>query len=205
MGVNLYIYIPFGKGERGNEGKSAYEVAFELDNNIGAESVWLESLNGDDGVPFSVDESGDFTGRDTYNGESKGYSYLDAENGNLYIKLSISSGDWSSAIPFGKGEHGDEGKSAYEVAFEIDNNIGDEATWLESLKGNDGISSIPLGISVPYTLQGDYNMYFDSSGLGINTILGWALCNGGNETIDLRCMFIREWGGELNLVAGTTQ
>ena len=43
-----------------------------------------------------------------YDAESKGFAFLDMENGNMYFKLSDTAGDWSEGIPF-RGEKGDTG------------------------------------------------------------------------------------------------
>lgn len=44
-----------GGGGTGADGKSAYEIAFELDSNIGTESEWLASLQGQDGADGNTD------------------------------------------------------------------------------------------------------------------------------------------------------
>jgi hypothetical protein len=58
------------------------------------------------GPAFSVDESGLLSAKSAYDTEAAGFSYLATDTGNLYIKNSATSGDWSAAIPF-KGDKGD--------------------------------------------------------------------------------------------------
>lgn len=67
---------------------------------------------GDRGDPFTVDITGTMAERTTYDNEAKGFSFLDLDAGNLYIKKSATVADWSNAIPFGKGEKGDPGDPA---------------------------------------------------------------------------------------------
>lgn len=62
---------------------------------------------GDRGDAFAVNAQGDLAGRDAYDAEPVGFSYLDVENGNLYFRVAPSG--WSTPIPFGKGEKGDKG------------------------------------------------------------------------------------------------
>ena len=68
-----------------------------------------EGIQGPRGESFSVDDQGTLNERDNFDLQPKGYSYLDVENGNLYIKRSSVHKDWSPPIPFGKGEKGETG------------------------------------------------------------------------------------------------
>ena len=61
---------------------------------------------GSQGASFDVDASGTLAARDAHDGAAAGFAYLDTESGNLYVKNSATSGDWSDPIPFGKGEPG---------------------------------------------------------------------------------------------------
>ena len=63
---------------------------------------------GDDGESFSVDATGTLSERSQYDAESAGFSFLATDEGNLYIKNSDTSGDWSDAIPF-QGPAGEDG------------------------------------------------------------------------------------------------
>lgn len=95
--------------------------------NVGTEQDFITSLKGADGQQgiqgiqgpvgpqgargdsFNVDAQGNLAGLVTHDDQPEGFAYLDTENGNLYIKASNASGDWSFPIPFGKGEKGDKG------------------------------------------------------------------------------------------------
>lgn len=62
---------------------------------------------GERGESFTVDATGVFADRSTYDAEPAGYSFLATDTGSLYIREGASG--WSSAIPFGKGDKGDTG------------------------------------------------------------------------------------------------
>jgi hypothetical protein len=61
---------------------------------------------GDRGAAFKIDATGTLAERTQYDAETKDFAYLATDNGNVYIKASDTSGDWSDPIPF-KGEKGD--------------------------------------------------------------------------------------------------
>lgn len=66
------------------------------------------------GDAFHFDAMGTLAGRDSYNDEAMGFAYLDTENGNIYIKNSDTSADWTDPIPF-RGEAGADGVSITSV------------------------------------------------------------------------------------------
>lgn len=66
-----------------------------------------QGVKGDRGEAFKVDAQGTLAGRDGYDDQPAGFSYLDVGNGNLYFRVGPSG--WSGAIPFGKGDKGDPG------------------------------------------------------------------------------------------------
>jgi len=72
---------------------------------------------GERGAAFNVDATGLFSDRSSYDGQSKGYSFLATDTGELYIKQSDSSGDWNEGIPFGKGDKGDTGNGIVNISF----------------------------------------------------------------------------------------
>ena len=63
---------------------------------------------GERGAAFTIDATGTLEQRSQYDDATKDFSYLATDNGNVYIKQSDASGDWSDAIPF-KGDKGDTG------------------------------------------------------------------------------------------------
>ena len=74
---------------------------------------------GPKGDNFAVNATGLFSERQQYDAEVKGFSFLATDQGNLYIKNSDTSGDWSEPIPFQgpqgeKGEKGDTGPAGPE-------------------------------------------------------------------------------------------
>lgn len=72
----------------------------------GSSGAWSDAQNvpfgpsGPRGYNFDPDASGTLAGRDAHDAEAANFSYLDTGAGNIYIKLSATSGDWSTAIPF---------------------------------------------------------------------------------------------------------
>ena len=66
-------------------------------------------VKGEDGLNFTPDARGLAVEKSNYDSESKGFAFLDMESGNMYFKLSDTSGDWSNAVPF-RGEKGEKGE-----------------------------------------------------------------------------------------------
>lgn len=66
------------------------------------------NIKGDKGDNFTVNATGLLSERSQYDAEEKGFSFLATDDGNLYIKNSDTSGDWSGPIPF-QGPKGDDG------------------------------------------------------------------------------------------------
>ena len=75
----------------------------------GTDVLTIEGPMGPVGPSFSADYKGLESERATFAGQPKGFSFLAIDTGLLYFKESATSGDWSSAYPFGKGEKGDQG------------------------------------------------------------------------------------------------
>ena len=65
-------------------------------------------IKGDNGWNFDPDARGLLSEKSAYDSEIKGFAFLDMETGNMYFKLSDTSGDWSDAIPF-RGPKGEDG------------------------------------------------------------------------------------------------
>lgn len=66
-----------------------------------------QGVKGDQGDSFTVDAVGGTADRYLYDGEPVGFSFLDTDAGELYIRIAPSG--WSNGIPFGKGGQGDPG------------------------------------------------------------------------------------------------
>ena len=68
---------------------------------------------GEKGDNFTVNATGLLAERSQYDAEAKGFSFLANDTGNLYIKNSDTSGDWSEPIPFRgpQGPKGDTGET----------------------------------------------------------------------------------------------
>ena len=72
----------------GNEqGISAYQVAVSHGFS-GTELQWLASLRGTDGKSFEVNSTGSLADRSNYDNRLPGFSFLDTDAGNLYIRQS---------------------------------------------------------------------------------------------------------------------
>lgn len=66
----------------------------------------IQGVKGDVGSSFDADAKDVFANRALYNLQPKGFSFLAIDTGNLYFKLSATSGDWSPAFVYGKGDTG---------------------------------------------------------------------------------------------------
>ena len=75
----------------------------------------VQGDKGDTGTSFTVDQVGLEAARSSHDLEPSGYAYLSTDHvnsigtGSLFIKLSATPGDWSTAIPFGVGPEGPQG------------------------------------------------------------------------------------------------
>jgi hypothetical protein len=89
--------IPGEKGDTGEKGEKG--------------DTGPQGPQGERGAAFRIDATGLLSERSGYDAEAKDFSFLATDDGNVYIKQSDSSGDWSNAIPFkgDKGEKGDKG------------------------------------------------------------------------------------------------
>ncbi len=121
-GTNLNIKAEGKDGEAGNNGKSAYEIAYALDNTIGTEEQWIASLKAKDGKD----------GREVL---------LNVSATHIQWKYSGEEA-WEDLIAIEslkglKGDPGSDGKSAYQIAKD-EGFDGTEAEWLASLKGEKG-------------------------------------------------------------------
>lgn len=65
----------------------------------------IQGKQGERGEAFKIDAAGTLAERSQYDTEAKNFSFLATDTGNVYIKASDTSGDWSDPIPF-KGDPG---------------------------------------------------------------------------------------------------
>ncbi len=130
-----------GGGGKGNDGKSAYEIAVE-NGFTGTAAEWLESLVGSPGDPgksaYEIAVENGFTGTAAEWLESLVGSPGDP--GKSAYEIAVANGftgtsaEWLESL---KGQPGDAGKSAYEIAV-ANGFVGTEEEWLASLKGAPG-------------------------------------------------------------------
>ena len=127
-------------GANGADGDSAYQIA--VDNGfLGTEEEWLESLVGDEG-PAGADGHGlNFQGEVADEASlpgtaNEGDAYKTTDTGHIWVYTE--NGDW---LDLGnvEGTPGADGASAYEIAV-ANGFVGDEAAWLESLVGDEGVT-----------------------------------------------------------------
>ena len=178
--------IPAGsqKGDKGDPGKSAYEIAV-ANGYVGTEQEWIASLKGDKGDPGTPGTNGKdgvngTNGKDGINGKDgkDGINGKDGKDGapatisvgSVKIKgqtLSITNSGTSSAAVFdfvfpentGSGANG---KSAYEIA-EDNGFTGTEQEWLASLKGGNGVDGkSAYDIAVKNGFSGSESDWLDS-------------------------------------------
>ena len=94
------------KGDKGDKGEQGEQ---------GIQGVQGE--RGETGAAFQVDATGPLADLALYDDEAENFGFLDLDSGNVYLKLSATSADWSEPIPFRgpqglrgeKGEKGDKG------------------------------------------------------------------------------------------------
>jgi hypothetical protein len=65
-----------------------------------------QGVKGDKGDAFQVNAVGLLASRSLYDTQIAGFSFLAIDDAEIYFKLSGTSGDWSVAAPFGKGDTG---------------------------------------------------------------------------------------------------
>ncbi|WP_273794599.1 hypothetical protein [Brucella intermedia] len=114
------------RGEQGPQGRPGDETSLRnngthIQYRIGA-GPWFDLIDisdllgpqgdrgekGDPGEPFKIGASGTIADRDQYDAEEEGFTFLDEVNSRLYLRRSTP-GEWSAAIPFGRGEQGEKG------------------------------------------------------------------------------------------------
>lgn len=98
------------KGPKGDQGPQGQRGIQGIQGTQGIQGIQgIQGPQGDKGDSYSPGAIGPASGRVDYDGEPKGFSYLDIDNGFLYFKRSSTSGDWSAAIEFAQGPQGIQG------------------------------------------------------------------------------------------------
>ena len=96
------VSVPYGYPAKatvmasGPDTAKVFDIQFEIP----------QGEQGKRGEAFKFDATGTLAERTQYDAETKDFAYLATDNGNVYIKQSDTSGDWSDPIPF-KGDKGD--------------------------------------------------------------------------------------------------
>lgn len=104
------------RGEKGDQGDIGPVGPQGAKGNTGAKGPQGEigpagpqGEQGERGEAFKIDAAGSFEERLLYDDAVETFSYMDTGSGNLYVKLSDATGDWSEAIPF-RGPQGLQGE-----------------------------------------------------------------------------------------------
>jgi len=128
--------------------------AYNKDLVWGIPKINLKGVKGDTGdtgatgEKFTVDVVDIFANRSVYDGEAGGFNFLAYDTSDLYIKNSATSGDWSPAIPFGKGDKG--------------------ATW----HNGSGVPASGLGATEDYYINNDNKDYYEKTNTATWVLIG---------------------------------
>jgi Collagen triple helix repeat (20 copies) len=113
-GVDAYVYTAYASSSAGADWNLTpsdtlkYRAEIHSDTTLtpveadfsGADWIKYLGNDGTDGTNFTVDAVGLLSTKSTYDAEVEDFAFLASDTGDLYIKLSDTSGDWSAAIPF---------------------------------------------------------------------------------------------------------
>ncbi|MFA6716771.1 MAG: hypothetical protein WCS27_15425, partial [Victivallaceae bacterium] len=105
------------QGEQGVQGEKGDTGDRGLPGDTGAQGEQGEQGEkgdtGEKGDGVDIDMAGTLDNKSVYDDAERGFTYLDTDNNNLYVKLSDDFGDWSDPAPGGiqgiQGEKGDKG------------------------------------------------------------------------------------------------
>lgn len=110
-GASSYTYIAYADDNSGTGFTTTFDEAKDYiairTSAIAISPVVVSTFNGlwkqykgEQGDAFEIDAQGPLVDRDTYDAEAKGFTFLDHDGGDVYIKKSSFSGDWSDPFPF---------------------------------------------------------------------------------------------------------
>lgn len=129
-----YTDLRGASGEQGIQGDRGLQGLRGIQGDKGERGE--QGIQGERGVrgeSFTVNAQGTLAERSGYDGEDEGFSFLDTGAGDIYFH-GVAIGEWSAGIPFGKGDTGEGGLSAYEIAV-ANGFTGSQSEWLVSLTG----------------------------------------------------------------------
>jgi hypothetical protein len=154
------------KGQKGEEGPSAYDLAVK-GGFTDTEAAWLLSLKGDEGAEgaegpsaFDIAVKGGFQGDEAAWLETlKGEEGEQGDRGDHAYETAVKGGfngtpdEWVASLKGDVGDIGPEGPSAYDSYFNTtsDSPPLSETAWLDSLKGDPGEDYDPLVLDDYYT------------------------------------------------------
>lgn len=93
------------QGPVGNTGNTGPQGGI---GNTGPQGI--QGIQGVKGDAYTPNAIGPFSGRAAHDSEAAGYGYLASDQGNIYFRIGTA-GNWTAAIPFGKGDKGDIGNT----------------------------------------------------------------------------------------------
>ena len=134
----------------------------------GTWSSWITVQKGEQGEPgenFSVDATGLISERSQYDDEAAGFSFLATDEGNLYIKNSAASGDWSDAISF-QGPAGEAGPANVLTIGTV--TTGEPGTQAAATITGESPNQV-LNLTIPQGDPGDPNVAADMVDAKIST------------------------------------
>lgn len=147
-------------GSQGPTGSDGAQGPAGIQGPQGSQGVQgIQGSQGIQGDSFVPNQIGTLAGRDAYDGEAKDFAYLDVDNGYIYWKLSATSGDWSSAIYFGRGPAGPTGPQGVQGDQGPQGEQGPQG--IQGIQGNTGATG-PEGPQGPQGIQGVQGIQGDS-------------------------------------------
>jgi hypothetical protein len=144
------------KGDKGDPGEQGIQGLTGATGQQGAQGI--QGAQGLKGDSFTVNATGLLSQLSTYDNELKGYSFLATDTGNIYIKNSNTSGDWSNPIPFrgeqglkgDKGDQGDQGEQGIQGVQGLTGATGQQgAQGIQGIAGNNAPQ-----VQIQYSVDG---------------------------------------------------
>lgn len=110
-GDSSYTYIAYASDASGTDFTTTFDssldyiaiktVTEEIASPVASDFTGLwKNYKGEQGDPFNIDVIGGTSDRNTYDNTVEGFTFLDEDTGNVYIKASGATGDWGPAISF---------------------------------------------------------------------------------------------------------